>query len=118
MSIGHNDTDNLIRHNEIAESGKVGILFRDDNRGADFWANRNTIENNRILNSGAADGVGIDLHGKTHDVVIRQNEFSESRGAMQRVGVRLGSDTRAITLSENRFQGLAYSVVDRRPVRS
>ena len=30
ISIGHSDTDNVMRNNRILNSGKVGILFRDD----------------------------------------------------------------------------------------
>ncbi len=37
VSIGHNDTDNVMRRNQIIGSGKVGVLFRDENRGQDFW---------------------------------------------------------------------------------
>jgi hypothetical protein len=37
MSIGHNDSDNAIRNNDIVRSGNVGIQFRDDSRGTDFW---------------------------------------------------------------------------------
>jgi hypothetical protein len=45
-SIGHCDTENVMRNNRITNSGKVGILFRDESRGRDFWPNRNLIENN------------------------------------------------------------------------
>ncbi|MCH7728748.1 MAG: right-handed parallel beta-helix repeat-containing protein, partial [Planctomycetes bacterium] len=65
ISIGHCDTDNVMRNNEIIGSGKVGILFRNDTRGQDFWANRNRIEKNRIINSGASEGIGIDIQGSS-----------------------------------------------------
>jgi len=64
ISIGHCDTDNVMRNNEIRNSGKIGILFRDDSRGQDFWANRNLIEGNKILDSGGDDGIAIDITGK------------------------------------------------------
>lgn len=59
VSIGHCDTDNVMRENEISNNGKVGILFRDDKRGRDFWPNRNiskttsygTAAVNRVLPS-------------------------------------------------------------------
>ncbi|MEC7557820.1 MAG: right-handed parallel beta-helix repeat-containing protein, partial [Planctomycetota bacterium] len=59
VSIGHCDTDNLIRLNTITGSGKVGVLFRDDARGKDFWPNRNTLEKNQIVDSGDGDGVAV-----------------------------------------------------------
>ena len=34
ISIGHCDTDNVMRKNRIMKSGKVGILFRDEALGA------------------------------------------------------------------------------------
>ena len=86
ISIGHCDTDNVMRNNEIRNSGKVGILFRDDQRGLDFWANRNVVENNRIINSGGNDGIAIDITGKTKDVRITGNEIREDRATMQRTG--------------------------------
>ena len=81
VSIGHCDTDNVMRKNRITSSGKVGILFRDESRGRDFWANRNLIEDNIILDSGDASGVAIDIRGKTHDIRIVSNEIRETARA-------------------------------------
>jgi hypothetical protein len=114
ISIGHNDTDNLIHNNEILNSGKVGVLFRDDSRGKDFWPNRNRVVNNRIINSGAADGVGIDVQGKTKEVTITNNELKETRKPMQRTGVRIGKEARKIELQKNRIEGFAVEVSDQR----
>ena len=74
----------------IQGSGKVGVLFRDESDGKDFWPNRNTIENNRIVDSGPADGVAIDIQGKTRDVTIVKNEIREMRRPMNRTGIRIG----------------------------
>ena len=82
VSIGHCDTDNVMRHNEITGSGKVGILFRDEDRGRDFWPNRNVVEKNRITNSGADEGVGIDIRGKTKDVRLVGNLLRETRSSI------------------------------------
>ena len=112
VSIGHNDTDNVMRDNDIIGSGKVGILFRDETRGADFWPNRNTIENNRIKNSGGPDGIAIDIQGKTTDAVIAKNEIHETRTPENRIGIRIGAEAKRVQLSENRFSGLAHDVVD------
>lgn len=114
ISIGHNDTDNVMRHNEIIGSGKVGILFRDDPRGKDFWANRNRIDHNRIVNSGGAAGIGIDIQGQTRDLEIIGNEILETREPMQRIGVRIGAQAGRVELNDNRIHGLARAVVDDR----
>ncbi len=114
ISIGHNDTDNVMRNNDVTNSGKVGILFRDEARGKDFWANRNTIENNRILDSGGEDGVAIDIQGKTKDVVITKNEIRETRQPMKRIGIRIHADAGKITLADNKFAGFGTEIVDNR----
>ena len=112
ISIGHCDTDNLIRLNEILNSGKVGVLFRDDARGKDFWPNRNTLQGNKIINSGPGDGVAIDVQGRTREVTLEANEIRETRKPMDRIGVRIGKQARDVTLQQNSFEGFRRNVVD------
>lgn len=114
ISIGHNDTDNVMRNNRISNSGKVGLLFRDDARGRDFWPNRNLVERNHISNSGGPDGVGIDITGRTKDVRIIGNQIVENRGAMQRSGIRLARDVGAVELKDNTISGFQTAVADHR----
>ena len=116
ISIGHNDTDNVMRHNEIENSGRVGILFRDDPRGADFWANRNVVEYNRIVNSGAESGVAIDIQGATKDARIAHNDLIENRDAADRIGIRVAETCERITLDNNQITGFSQAVVDQRKV--
>jgi len=110
ISIGHRDTDNLVRKNRIRNSGQYGILFRPE-RGAGFCGHRNRIEENLIENSGAADGIAIDIQGGTEQISLRQNEIQETRGAAQRIGIRLGKETKEIQLLGNTFTGLSQNVV-------
>ena len=114
ISIGHNDTDNTMRHNEISGSGKVGILFRDDNRGRDFWANRNVVEHNRVSNTGGEDGIAIDIQGSTKDIQIKNNTLRETRAPMQRIGCRISSQASNIELTDNSIEGFSAAVVDHR----
>jgi hypothetical protein len=114
VSIGHNDTDNVMRNNFVSGSGRVGILFRDDSRGQDFWANRNLVEKNTIVNSGGDDGVAIDVQGHTRDVQLIGNVIREDRGAAQRIGIRLGKDSHRITMTDNQVAGLQNEIVDLR----
>jgi nitrous oxidase accessory protein NosD len=114
ISIGHNDTDNVMRDNDITDSGKVGILFRDAKRGRDFWANRNLVERNRIINSGDQDGIGIDIQGQTKDVTIVGNDLRETRGPMNRTGIRIAAEAERIELADNRIEGFAHTVRDQR----
>ncbi|MEO8499191.1 MAG: right-handed parallel beta-helix repeat-containing protein [Planctomycetota bacterium] len=114
ISIGHCDTDNVMRNNEIRNSGKIGILFRDDSRGQDFWANRNLVEGNKIFDSGGDDGIAIDITGKTKDVRILNNEIRETRQPMQRTGIRIGEQAGKVELADNRIEGFATAVIDAR----
>jgi len=114
VSIGHNDTDNVMRNNQIRNSGKFGILFRDENRGLDFWANRNVIENNIIENSGDEDGVGIEVTGETKDIRLIGNTITETRGPARRTGIRIGDKAGKVELVENRIRGFASEIVDQR----
>ncbi len=114
ISIGHNDTDNLMRHNEIRNSGTFGILFRDENRGLDFWPNRNVVENNVIENSGGDDGVAIEVTGRTKDIRLVRNTITESRGAARRIGIRIAPQVGKIDQSANTITGMAQEILDQR----
>ncbi len=113
ISIGHRDTDNLIRDNDIRASGEVGILFRKE-RGLAYNAHRNRVENNRIVDVTKDFGVGIDIQGQTGQVQIRNNEIRHSTPPLKRVGVRIGADTGEITLAANRIEGFSEAVQDLR----
>ncbi len=114
ISIGHCDTDNVMRHNEVRNSGKVGVLFRDENRGRDFWANRNLLEKNTIADSGGPDGVAIDIQGQTKEVRLVGNTLTETRAPMQRVGVRIAAAVQKLEMDANRIEGFAKPIADLR----
>ena len=111
ISIGHRDTDNLIRENEIIESGKAGVLFRPE-RGKAFAPHRNRIERNRIVDSGPEDGIGIDVQGEVESITLDTNDIQETRAPKKRIGVRIGEGTRKIELIDNRIRGFSVPVVD------
>jgi hypothetical protein len=110
ISIGHRDTDNVVRGNIVRSSGKVGVLFRDETRA--FAGHRNRVEGNQIIDSGPDDGVGIDLRGETEGVQIIGNQVRETRAPAHRVGIRIGQKTSGITLSGNQVEGYVAEVVD------
>jgi len=113
ISIGHHDTDNIIRDNDVRASGAVGILFRKE-RAAAFQGNRNRIEKNRILGLNQEGGIGIDVQGQTQSIHILGNEIRETQGPSKRVGIRIGPETEQITLAGNRIEGFAEEVLDLR----
>ena len=114
ISIGHCDTDNVMVDNDVINSGKVGILFRDDTRGKDFWANRNVISNNRIINSGSDDGVAIKLDGQTKDTQVFGNVIKDDRGVAQRIGIEVSASVGNVRMQDNKIEGVLTKVVDNR----
>ena len=69
------------------------------------------IEQNQIENSGPADGIAIDVQGGTEQVTLRHNSLRETRDAAQRIGIRLGKETKEIKVIENTFAGLQQNIV-------
>jgi hypothetical protein len=109
ISIGHHDTDNLVRDNDVRDSRKVGVLFRPE-RGREFAGNRNRIENNRLVNNGTEDGFAVDVQGGTESIVFAGNEITETRSTGKRTAIRLGPETGGIMLRDNRINGFAKDV--------
>lgn len=113
ISVGHNDTDNVIRNNEIQRSGQVGVLFRQEH-GPTFSPNRNRLEGNRIIDSGDEKGIGVKVEGQTKSVEIAGNEIRETRQPAERAGILIEADATDIRLSGNTIEGFAQAVVDLR----
>ena len=113
ISIGHRDTDNIVRENVIKNSGIAGVLFRPE-RGPSFAGHRNRIERNEITNSGGDDGVGIDIQGGTESIELIENRIIEQRGPAKRIGIRLGALTKQIQLTNNHVEGFSQEVADLR----
>jgi hypothetical protein len=111
VSIGHNDTDNVVRNNEVLRSGKTGIYLRQEH-GPTFAPSRNHIEANRVVDSGAEGGVAVDVEGFTESVMLKRNVLVESRQPASRIGVRIGKDAKQIALAENRIDGFSVPVMD------
>lgn len=113
VSIGHRDTDNLVRNNVIERSGKFGVYFRPE-RGKGFAGDRNRIENNRIINTGTADGIAVEVQGFTDAVQFTKNIIQETRQPMNRIGLRLGENAGTVKLEDNKIEGFATAVSDLR----
>jgi len=115
ISIGHRDTDNLIRGCTFERNGEVGILFRDE--AVEFrGGHRNLIENCSIRDTGKAKpGIGIDIQGKTQDISIRQVTFENTPAGKQSTAIRIGKEAQRISLQNNKFIGCPTEVEDLRP---
>ncbi|MBK5292417.1 MAG: right-handed parallel beta-helix repeat-containing protein [Acidobacteriia bacterium] len=111
VSIGHNDTDNVVRNNEVLRSGKTGIYLRQEH-GPAFSPSRNHIEGNRVVDSGSENGVAIDVEGVTESVTLKRNTLLETRQPARRIGVRISKEAKQIALAENRIDGFSTPVLD------
>ena len=114
ISLGHRDTDNLIRGCTVEGNAEVGILFRQE-RQQFFSGDRNRIEACLIRDNGPADsGVGIDVRWLTREVTIRGCRF-ENRSGRQVTGIRIGAEVGEVRLAENVFSPCRAEVEDLRP---
>ncbi|HUQ95962.1 MAG TPA: right-handed parallel beta-helix repeat-containing protein [Bryobacteraceae bacterium] len=111
VSIGHNDTDNVVRNNEVLRSGKTGIYLRQEH-GPSFSPSRNHIEANRVVDSGTESGVAVDIEGVTESVTLKSNILLETRQPASRIGVRISKDAKQIGLAENRINGFSVPILD------
>ncbi len=106
ISIGHKDSDNVLRNNVVIGNSSHGIFFR--NEPEYTGGHRNLLENNRIQNNGASgEGCGIYIRGETHDITIIGNEISDTRSGdekTQQYGIRIGSKADRIIIRGNKIE--------------
>ena len=109
-SIGHRDTDNVIRRCTIERNGEVGILFR--NEANEFRSgSRNRIENCIIRDNGSKEqGIGIDIQGETQDIAVQNTRFENTAGDNQNIGIRIGRDAGKIIMQDNTFENCPVNV--------
>jgi parallel beta-helix repeat protein len=75
ISIGHCDTENIVRGNEVSDCRESGIFFRPE-RGAEKTAHRTLIEENVVrCPADHAEARGISVVRGVEDVLIRNNKI-------------------------------------------
>jgi hypothetical protein len=113
VHFGHNDTENIVRRNEIRNSGRVGVIFiPGDGRVAPPHYCR--LEANRILDNGDDDGIAVDVQGTATGLVIARNEILESRAPAKRTGVKIAASVGEVELTDNKIDGFSAPVSDLR----
>ncbi|NUP98793.1 MAG: right-handed parallel beta-helix repeat-containing protein [Armatimonadetes bacterium] len=114
ISIGHRDTDNLVRSNVIARNGKAGIYYRPE-QPAVRLPHRNQFLDNEVVDNGAEEsGCGFWLRDAVEGTEIRGNRFVDRGEGRQRTGVRIDAEVGPTVLEGNRFTGLTCEVEDAR----
>ena len=106
ISIGHKDTDNLLRNNQVRGNGEEGIYFRNESLG--MAGHRNRLENNLIENNGAKQEVaGIRIRGETRDVILINNRIRDTRSGeaqKQSIGIQLDEQVGPVIMENNEIQ--------------
>jgi parallel beta-helix repeat protein len=106
ISIGHKDSDNLLRCNQVRSNGRNGVFFRNETLG--MAAHRNRLEENLIENNGVeGPAAGIRIRGQTNDLVFRGNTIRDTRpdeSATQTVGILMEESVGKVVLEGNRIQ--------------
>lgn len=97
ISIGHKDTDNLLRKNTVRGNAGSGIYFRKEDEP--MAGHRNRLEENRIEDNGSTSGdAGILVDGATRDIVIRGNIIQ------QKTAIRLGNQAGDVVIEKNEIR--------------
>jgi parallel beta-helix repeat protein len=118
ISIGHKDTDNLLRSNKVLGNHEDGLFFRDETEG--MAGHRNRAENNLFENNGLnRAAAGIRVRGTTRDLVFRGNTIRDTRAGRDRqqtTGIALGENVGAVQMDGNTIEA-ATPVADARKER-
>ena len=119
ISIGHKDSDNLLRGNLVRLNSRSGILFPNESLG--MSAHRNRLENNIIENNGAeGQAAGIHIQGQINDLVFKNNIIRDTRpggSQTQTVGIHIEKEVGKVVLDGNEIKA-KKRIDDRRPSKS
>ncbi len=115
ISIGHKDTDNLLRGNRVVLNDQAGVFFRNETYG--MAGHRNRLEDNLIENNGRTSAAtGIRIRGATDGLIFRNNVIRETREgdqAFQRIGIQIEQQAGRVELENNAIRA-EQKIVDLR----
>ena len=118
ISIGHKDSDNLLRRNHVRLNEEAGVCFRNESEA--MAGHRNRLEANVIENNGVKkDAPGIRVRGETNDLNFTGNVIRDTRQGSERkqtVGVLIEEEAGAIVLDKNEIEA-GTAVDDRRKAK-
>ena len=99
MSIGHKDTDNIVRRNTILGNKLGGVYWRAETEP--MAAHRVTFESNTVRDN---EGWGLFVDGATNGTIIRNNLIEDTGAGRQKIGIRIGKNSLDVQLDNNTFQ--------------
>ena len=96
MSIGHKDSDNVVRKNTILGNKQGGVYWRAETKP--MAAHRVTFEHNTVKDN---EGWGLYVDGATQGTLIRNNVIEDTGVGRQKTGVRIGKQAGEVVLKDN-----------------
>ncbi len=119
ISIGHKDSDNLLRRNHVRLNHRDGVFFRKESLG--MAAHRNRLEENIIENNGTGgEAAGICIRGQTNNLVFKNNIIRDTRtdeAQTQTTGIRIEEQVGKVVLDGNKIEA-KIRIDDRRASKS
>lgn len=110
MSIGHKDSDNVVRNNTIVGNSRGGVYWR--NEPEPLAAHRILFERNTVRDN---HGWGLFVDGETQGTVIRENLIEDTGTGRQKVGIRLGKKAGELRLDGNTVRAEKELLDERNP---
>lgn len=103
ISIGHKDTDNLLKKNVVRSNKSHGIFFRNESPG--MAAHRNRVIENIIENNGHESGTAaVRVRGSTDDLHFEGNIIRDTRPESQQtqtIGFQFDAEVGKVALHTN-----------------
>ena len=99
MSIGHKDSDNLVRNNTILGNKRGGVYWRAET--SPMAAHRVTFEYNTVRDN---EGWGLFVDGATQGTLIRHNVIEDTGAGRQLTGIRIGEQAGEVVLEGNTIE--------------
>jgi len=110
MSIGHKDSDNLVRNNTIVGNKRGGVYWRAETEP--MAAHRIAFEHNTVCDN---EGWGLFVDGATRGTVIRHNVIEDTGSGRQKVGIRVGKQVGDVSLENNTIKAATELIDERQP---
>ena len=108
MSIGHKDSENLVRQNTIIGNKKGGVYWRRETQP--MAAHNITFAGNTVRDN---VGSGLFVDGATNGTVIQGNLIEDTGKGIQTTGIRVGKEVGDIEIKNNNISA-AVRVLDER----
>ncbi|MCB1126548.1 MAG: right-handed parallel beta-helix repeat-containing protein, partial [Verrucomicrobiae bacterium] len=108
ISLGHKDSDDVVRGNTIVGNGRGGVFWRAE--AEPMAAHRTIFEDNVVRDN---EGYGLFVDGATQGTVIRGNTIEDSGSGRQTAGIRVGKNAGEVVLERNTIKA-QQDLVDER----